>query len=644
MKRVRDADIGAIRGVTKVGIGRVLRAASQAGLLPDEQRSLRTIRGDVQHAVELTGREETPYGPLIQMLDLPSEKVPKWEYVHPMAYLYYICTISKAFFDVMKASIDGCKVLLYIDEINPGDSLHFYQGRKLQCVYWALSTWPQHLLQRKDMWILLGVLRSIIVNKLPAGISGFCAHVLRIFFPERGFSFLNGCTIRFGTESLMFIARFLGWIADEKALKEIFDIKGQAGQSPCFNCNNVVRFIQPTRGSRFVKLSCTDPSLFELRTNAQLRTMLDRISSAATKTARETLEKSFGINYCPGGLLFDAYLFNNVLDPINNYLRDPMHTLSSNGVAGTHIALVVQELQGQGVSLDIIQTYAKQFTLPKSRGKVSDLYFQDAMLDTDHVRHFASDVLGMIPILHTFMEEKIKPRGWLPDHLKCFAMLFYIMCVLRSCAPVASVIEKLRRLIAAHAELFISLYGEDQAKPKFHHLLHLSDNVLLIARMIACFVTERKHRDIKITALHVFSNPEHTIVHDFLNNAISHVKHDTHCFSRWYLVSPKPAAFQGRELQRSKDCYMHCGSISSGDVVYFVDRSVAVVIDFWQEVGDHDIFAHVKAYSPIDAVHWDTTAPIDNWSSIEDIYEPVPYYAPRPGCIRIVPPYKPQEE
>ena len=220
----------------------------------------------------------------------------------------------------------------------------------------------------------------------------------------------------------------MGWLADEKGLKDIFDIKGQAGQCPCFNCNNVRRFMTRTVGGRFVTLACTDPSRFELRTNAQLRAMLMRLSEAPTKTDREALENAFGINFAPDGLLRNTYLMTHVLDPVNNYLRDPMHTLSSHGVAGTHIALLVQTLKHYGVKLDIAQAYAKKFPLPRARGTVSDSYFQDSMLESDHVQHFASDVLGMIPILHTFLQDKFEPMGLIPPITSSVSRCCSIYC------------------------------------------------------------------------------------------------------------------------------------------------------------------------------------------------------------------------
>ena len=111
-------------------------------------------------------------------------------------------------------------------------------------------------------------------------------------------------------------------------------------------------------------------------------------------------------------------------------------------------------------------------------------------------------------------------------------------------------------------------------------------------------------------------------------------------FSRVYLVSSRHVTLHGRDMQRSKDCCLPCGTIHNADVVVLIDDVVGAIIDCWQEVNDNVIHAHISQYTFIDACRYDTTTPIDTWVDVTQIYEPVPYLA-SPGCIRIVPPYKP---
>ena len=66
-----------------------------------------------------------------------------------------------------------------------------------------------------------------------------CTIVLKVFFSAVGASFHKGITIQCGSESLVIGASFAGFLADQKGLKELFGIKGQARNIPCMNCLNV---------------------------------------------------------------------------------------------------------------------------------------------------------------------------------------------------------------------------------------------------------------------------------------------------------------------------------------------------------------------------------------------------------------------
>ena len=111
--------------------------------------------------------------------------------------------------------------------------------------------------------------------------------------------------------------------ADEKGLKGVFNIKGQAGVVPCFSCINVVRRLKLRDTDELVTLACTNPAKFHPRTNEMLYEALRRLSEASTgpKAALERLEKIFGLDYNAESLLFDEHLLKNVLDPIRTHCR-----------------------------------------------------------------------------------------------------------------------------------------------------------------------------------------------------------------------------------------------------------------------------------------------------------------------------------
>ena len=158
----------------------------------------------------------------------------------------------------------------------------------------------------------------------------------------------------------------------------------------------------------------------------------------------------------------------------------------------------------------IIRAYAKQFKPPRSRGKVSELYVKDELIDTDHVRHFASDVLGMLPLLFAFLIEKAVPRGWLPRHIMCFTALYKIVNIVRRGLMTTEVWARMNVLINTHATLWLELYGNEPSKMKFHNLFDLPDDLRRIGSCLGCFVTERENKDANAAAATTYRHLERT--------------------------------------------------------------------------------------------------------------------------------------
>ena len=66
----------------------------------------------------------TPYGKVLQRMDLGLAALPYWEYIHPMALLFYLAGLSITFASMMmECTVSGvpCNIIIYIDEITPGN-------------------------------------------------------------------------------------------------------------------------------------------------------------------------------------------------------------------------------------------------------------------------------------------------------------------------------------------------------------------------------------------------------------------------------------------------------------------------------------------------------------------------------------------
>ena len=588
------SDLASIRGVTKTALSKTLHALQERGLLVDNLVTTPTLaqyhRG-VRSAIESHGLQTyTPYGQVIQELDLPCEKMPRWHYLNPFAFVWHLCSINQWLFNLVAATARNApggvlSIIVYIDEINPGNPLHPELGRLIQAIYWTFADFPLWFIRRKASWFTFGLLRSAVVKDMRGYISELLVIVLKVFFGSVTHdSWERGCTIQHGDRSTLLFAKFAGFLADEKGLKEIFDIKGQGGSIPCFTCLNIRNRWVECDGTNLLHM--WDPARDKVKhaSDKHIKVKVRKVTEAhatGNATFLATTQTALGINYNPQGLLWCAMLMNSVLHPTSNYIRDWMHTLASNGVVGTHIALITKALADIGCPLSIVRAYAKKFTLPRSRGRVSDMYFKDELVMTDHVRHFASDVVGMVPLLFAFLIEKASPRGWIPRNITCFSALHAILCILRRGAITPSIADPLRAVILRHAQLWIELYGNTNCKVKFHHLYDLVDDMLRLGKAVSCFVTERKHKDVLAVADSVSRHLERTTTCAFLQNVVSHWRDNMDACRPCYLNRAKQCTIGGETIICSEEAVLQCGTVFRHDMVLLQDGSVAQVVDFF---------------------------------------------------------------
>ena len=376
------AELRGRAGCTKSALAHILTTLHQKGLLTDASigsGAVRTVRGRIQAAIESSAQERTPYGKLIDSMHFNAETT--IEYCNPFALLFVIARLSYPFFSLLSDIAHRAspfKLVLYIDEVCPGNPLRPDKSRTTQCVYWTFADLPANILVQSGMWFVFCAVRSSLVLELPGKVSGFMRRILNIFFKENGASMDRGVVVHHNGSSTLVTATFSGFIADEKALKEVYNIKGASGSKPCPTCLNVVQFLDEDAlaGSSLVPISCTDYSLLQYHTNDTFYAMVDRLqaASAGPKARLKELEQIFGLNYDPNGLLYDPYLRNKVR-PTDHTIRDWMHTLVSHGMAGTEMAMLFAALGKVGLKLDQIAAYASKFVLPKGRGTIVSAWF-----------------------------------------------------------------------------------------------------------------------------------------------------------------------------------------------------------------------------------------------------------------------------
>ena len=341
---------------------------------------------------------------------------------------------------------------------------------------------------------------------------------------------------------------------------------------------------------------------FIFHSNESVYAMADKL--AATAAAGRTkelgrLEQSFGIKFNDATIMFDRSLrFRGIYRPLDHYLRDWMHVICNNGVANTHIGLLLHVLKDNvGLTPDIISDNIQKYELPRKYGKVQRTWITDNRLKDDHLSSFAGTVLSLVPILYSFLVETCKGAG-IDGHIQCLKLLRDIINILKLGPDrVIGYADRLRTLIELHAQLFCTLYPGAE-KPKWHHMFHLVDNLLWLGKLLSCFATERKHRASKASALHVFRNMESTVLTDMINKACeSMCGEDGALFKITSCLQQRQVQLGSEPLLHSSTALLECGEIKNGDIVWLNSDIVGRVVCYWRHASiDNEYMVQIAAY------------------------------------------------
>lgn len=616
----------------------MLRLLGEEGLLTDAsigsltERSLRRDACDGMNAVAIDGA--TPYGTVMTTINVNGVTV---EIVNPFAYIYKLCTANRELFRLMciNESNTHRKLVLYIDEVRPGNPLRPDKARQTQCIYWTFADFPDKFLVDVETWFLASVVRSTIVETIPCKVSALMGALLKLFFNPSGTSWATGVLLTNGNSSALLTAEFKGFMADEKALKEIFVLKGAAGTRPCPTCANVVQFMEPS--GRMVGVGCVDRSLLVTVSDADLYAMADELKAhRGTKASLQRLERALGITFDKHNLLYDEHL-RTIVRPVSHYLRDWMHVIVGHGVANTEIALLLTALASHGIKSEMVVRFASAFVLPKALGslKPADLFAWSRISD-DSMRGFAAEILTMVPLLATFVQDAVVPLGILADNVESFLKLHEILRILTSGPSAAAArADELQSLIDRHHIAFVRAYGTSNCKPKFHHMLHLPSHAAQLGKFLSCFVTERKHKTVKTTGTWVFNEYEHTLLRTLVFKQISALG-DRNMYLNECLLHPKSGSIGGVQVTCATSAKLVCGEVRKDDYIAISGRRVGRVINFFEL--DGNVFAQASLLGTGTVrMEWVCTLQVEFVPSSE-IVAPLTFAVVGSDRIRVIPP------
>ena len=470
-------------------------------------------RRSIKRAREDSVRVATSYGELFQTITIPleDESTTDLEIISPAPFLAHAVKHCPAFAKYLmdkhaetpSSAERPWRIILYTDEVSPGNQLKVDNRRKVWVLYWSFAELGSGL-SNEVMWNILTVVRSSTVKDVN-GLTVLIRYILPAFYSPADFR--HGITLSHNDHVFMLFSRINLIVADEAALKAVWEFKGASGTLPCFFCRNVVlhRSDLHLMDSSLVSATETDFSKFVIHTDESLRAtvrMLETQKDLLRPKAFERLEQSVGINYRPDGLLCDPAFVS--LTPITSTLYDWIHCYVVGGVFNVEVGHLMNCLAANGVSNVDIQSFFQSFTLPKllsSRGITGKLAFQKKIDIGDPLKCSASEALSIYAPLRFFIMSIDCDRG--SDLHKAITSYFCLASVLdhlRKSMKGAIDANKLLELIMKHTCYYKSAYGEDSMIPKFHFSLHLPSTLRAHGLLVACFVHERKHKEVKRVA------------------------------------------------------------------------------------------------------------------------------------------------
>lgn len=409
--------------VSQSGIVALLRSVKERGL-PEA-----ISRPSLKRAREKAMMQQTPLGPLYSTVALACEDnetihVPV---VNPLPLLWVTLQdnqeFSEWFWSVMdrqgNSATQPFRVIVYADEILPGDQLKATNSRKLAAFYWSVLEYEGQL-GSEQLWMHLVVLRTLHVKRVLGGYSQILKKVCDLFVTQPsdirlgvGLPGLHGTKFVFGKVAVV--------LGDEAALKQLWSNKGSSGTFCCMFCQNVVNHLlglaEHDNTGRLIS-SCS-PSLH----NAVLHTDRSVIDAARhlanemprlRKGAFEDLEKQLGLTWVDHGALWDHTFLTRVGGPISMTSFDWMHCYLVNGLFNSEASSLLGVLQSEhGLGLKELVAYMKTLCLPhKVAGRAISGIRPLEKHNSGPLACSASEGLSLYPIIRSFLSMNAPAHNW----------------------------------------------------------------------------------------------------------------------------------------------------------------------------------------------------------------------------------------
>ena len=489
--------------VSQSGLVEVLKSVKENGL-PSA-----VSRGALKRARRGALMNETPMGSLMMTiaLECTDGRTREFPCINPLACLWMVLhqcqRFSEWFYGLAPSSFSApWDLTVYCDEIVPGNPLKPTNERKIVAFYWSILQFGR-LIHAEELWFHILVIRSSHMKKIRGGYSQVLAKVSQLFFAAP-WDLRMGIQLSVpGMGDRFLFGRLSMVVADEAALKQLWSFKGAGGTMMCFKCSNVVAHssrLDVHDASGVLVPSCvTSLSQCRLQTSEAIKLNAKHLrdqSASLNKTRMKELEQALGLTYEPCGVLWSDDFQEICSGVVTVASFDWMHCYMVNGVLNTEIGYLLDHIKDH-ISTNMIHEFLGALNYPsalKSRGTTGKKSFEKH--SSGELKCSASEGLSIYPCLRSFLMENLPNHASFPGVASYIALCEVLDLLVKSRSEnVAPAL--LQSLVEKHLAFRLIAYGPESFQPKVHFTLHMSHQLERFGFLVACWVHERKHRELK---------------------------------------------------------------------------------------------------------------------------------------------------
>ena len=490
----------------------------------DDPGAMRNLARQARDALLST---DTQYGPMLHAEGLanvtPGKPPVVLEHVNVQAYFQYIYGLGGSFMhliDAMHARRPSTPeapwgLIVYSDEVDPGQELAARNERKLYAFYAAIRECGPLILSNSDAWITLATQPSHELRQVEGGFPAVMSVLLESMFVGRHSLRLAGVLLVApdGTQKRIWLDLSM-FLMDGAAHKDLWCVKGDGGMFFCMMCPEVC-----TRSSDLVKYEGgrflisdflpEDMSKCATATDASIRATVRRLADYAAANSPDMLLKRqmvVGMNHNPHNILLNPRL-TDVVKPETQFCHDGMHCLLSSGVINVLVVCLLDKAKSVGINAaPALEAFVKRFKWPvKIQSKIGKgLYevFSPSRVSRSIAKGSlvctASELLSLLPVLANFTRKYLLDKPGMRDAAECvLAGLDVAETVFRGGVTP----EILQTRVETFASLIVVAGWTDWMIPKFHWLAHLPRHLFKFGFLPNAFVTELKHKSVKAEGL-----------------------------------------------------------------------------------------------------------------------------------------------